>query len=170
MPQDKEDVQPPTESCKAFCSVSPVCQLAKRWRGVPSPFPKEDKCVQVGFHGQRHSTRCSYASLLGGTPSSLFCQNERRKKQWKGPSSGAALSPSFSVAEAGSPGPLLWHMPPGSSSAAPGSSPAPSSCAGASRPGQQPRPVHGQGEGKRQQRCGSFQACRQQVQVFLCKV
>lgn len=49
---------------------------------------------------------------LGRTPSSLFCQNKRRKKnQWKGSSSGVGLSPSFRVAEAGSPRPPLWHVP-----------------------------------------------------------
>lgn len=41
--------------------------------------------MQVGFHGQHHSTRCSYASLLGGTASSLFIQNKRRNKPWKHP-------------------------------------------------------------------------------------
>lgn len=76
--------------------------------GCPAPSQRRSAC----FHGQRHSTSCSYASLLGRTPSSLFCQNKRRKKknQWKGSSSGVGLSPSFRVAEAGSPKPPLWHV------------------------------------------------------------
>lgn len=36
---------------------------------------------------------------------------EEKKKQWKGSSSGVGLSPSFRVAEAGSPKPPLWHVP-----------------------------------------------------------
>lgn len=42
--------------------------------------------MQVGFHGQHHSSRCRYVSLLEGTSSSLFCQNERIKKKKNKPS------------------------------------------------------------------------------------
>lgn len=45
--------------------------------GCPAPSQRRSAC----FHGQRHSTSCSYASLLGRPPSSLFCQNKRRKKK-----------------------------------------------------------------------------------------
>lgn len=92
--------------------------------------------MQVGFHGQHHSSRCRYVSLLEGTSSSLFCQNERIKKkkqtQWKGPSSVAGLTPSFSIAEVGSPRPLLWPGCLGPDGAAQGSSLDSLPCAGAS--------------------------------------
>lgn len=78
-------------------------------------------------------------------------KQEKKKKQWKEPSSHAGLSLSFSIAEADSSRPLLWHLPPGPDTAALDPSPAPSPCAGVSKPGQQPRPVHGQGGRKRQQ-------------------
>lgn len=102
-------MQPPTESCKAFPGISPVCRLAERWCGVPGPFPAEKR--MLSWPAALHQLQLCILAGKNTLIALLSKQEKKKKKQWKGSSSGAGLPPSFSVAEAGSPRAPLWHVP-----------------------------------------------------------
>lgn len=123
-------MQPPSESCKAFPSVYPVCHLAERWRGMPSIPPKGG---EVHSGGLSWPASLSHVSLQGGTsPLITVWSKQEKKKTVEIARLTCCLSPSSSIAEAGSPGTLQWHLHLGPDTAASGPSPAPLLCAGAS--------------------------------------